>query len=456
LFDALFPSFADRHYLPYKEGTISDVELSQDELIVQHATEGDVSRVKILSEETAYNSDNREFKILIVEQPLIAIDTHRPNESGDKSALQESIAPCPRSYTYEECRSYLKQRYPSKFERIADHLNSLVRRFTFLPGYLDNATQTFKNWVFSVYVQLTDDVLEQPKVDFDPELVMIINCFVMGITYSYLSPVTRQEYEEEDADFVEKCKQMLTLNFRPVDLGANPVFANFVPSKGSHQSLLQMFELDNAFLKIQQLKLVLEEMSSETSRFIEANSYPFLKNKPQVLSDDLVAITILKLIDFVTKNSKSPIISEMKFIEHFSCESQDKNEFGYSFVTFQVAVEYISKYKISEVKKGKDHLKPRKTAPNKPCIMSNSDLVLPNNSVIDRAIRDLDQQALRHSPKKVEFNSPLDDLFNKLSMTMKEDIEETPKPTPKVAKENPNKNLGYLFYFFLNCTFFIN
>lgn len=132
-----------------------------------------------------------------------------------------------------------------------------------------------------------------------------------------------------------------------MQFGAQKVFSSFSVNSKILNELSNLHKKVTPMEKLRCFKNTLNLINEQVGQIVKENYSPILgtTNEPIcVMSDDLIAIVICVLAQAKLEH----LASEITFIQTFSWYLPRNNEFGYSFVTFEVAKEFIKNYDLND------------------------------------------------------------------------------------------------------------
>lgn len=135
-------------------------------------------------------------------------------------------------------------------------------------------------------------------------------------------------------------------NINPVDFGAQKAFESFTINAIIIEELSQIEKKTTPLEMLFCLRKTLDLVSEQMTNSVKSKYFPLGgKTDPIcIMSDDLIATVICVLTAVKPKRFESQI----NFIQTFSWNLPQNNEFGYSLVTFEVVKEFIKSYNFNQ------------------------------------------------------------------------------------------------------------
>lgn len=206
----------------------------------------------------------------------------------------------------------------------------------------------------------------------------------MGLTYPKLFPAIKKRFEKEDDLLNDKLVQLFKHNINPVFFGAQKAFESFTINNIIINQLAKLETKITPLEKLYCLRKTLDLISEQMTKSVENKFFP-LGGKSEticIMSDDLIATVICVL----TAVKLRQFSSDINFIQTFSWNLPQNNEFGYSLVTFEVAKEFIKSYNIdsnSSTDSSKDDIKSAESPHNSTTSLSTFSTI---SSPLDREL----------------------------------------------------------------------
>lgn len=182
----------------------------------------------------------------------------------------------------------------------------------------------------------------------------------MGLVHKKVFTATLKEFESDEKQLKRKLKELSENCPNLETLGTEPIFNSFEITTTMRNLLITLDNRITPLEKLNVLKNVLNMVSESLMKCIESERNPFDLTSKSVLPDDLVAATIF----LVSQVQPSNLFANIRYIQTFSWHLPSKNEFGYSLVTFEVALEFIKNFNSSQLVNSWSP--PSKTSPKEP------------------------------------------------------------------------------------------
>ncbi|XP_076453423.1 ankyrin repeat domain-containing protein 27-like isoform X2 [Babylonia areolata] len=348
---AINKDFAETHILrpsPYFKGELltihgnssRTVSLDEDAHTIT-TVEGFPSKViaRITSEELAYNKEYKQYRILILNQPLDP--QFQRNSAEDNTAIGQKR--CSQCVTLAECRQFLHS-IPS-FSKVAQKVDGAVRLFNsnymVLPNYLKDAASRLAI-ISAQGVEVCRKCVETKRaVDslWNDTLAIAMESYVMSQVHCKVMGVVQQHWSAADSRLQDKCRQQLGA-IRGEALGIQPRF--ICPLPEAVQELKRLSQLTTPREKLHCLKAVIDAVTSSIAAHLSRDVPPHLAlvaEKPSLTSDDLIPI----LVSLMGQTACQHMQSELVYMETFTWAStaKDMDDLSYCLVTFKAAAQYI-------------------------------------------------------------------------------------------------------------------
>ncbi|RWS12762.1 Ankyrin repeat domain-containing protein 27-like protein [Dinothrombium tinctorium] len=312
------------HYIPLISSDVEDVEIEECTIICTHKN-GIQQTIEILGEEIAYNSHNEQYRILLIKSPLVKRSTRetceqKPMDNASINSSRLNLLLRAYSYIFLRCEQYLRNSSSRITEEIAEKTKKLGETYMLLPTYLEDAAKRFKAVIDWGIMRFRNEGCDQSE-DEDGTLAICVESFVIGLAYDKIFEVVRKRCAHKDEDFYRKVQDLRCKNLTGVDFGAQSIFKD-LKRKPTTDHLSKLNKKITPLEKVNCLKKTADSINNVLGEHIKSFHLPF--DSPSqfesVTGDDLVAFT------------------------NFSWYLPSKNEFAYSLVTFEVAMEYIKHF----------------------------------------------------------------------------------------------------------------
>lgn len=168
---------------------------------------------------------------------------------------------------------------------------------------------------------------------------------MIGLSHPKLLAAIHSKCQKEDKSLYTKFIELYKRAINPVDFGAQKAFESFTINEVIIEELSRIESMSTPLEKLFCLRKTLDLVSDQMSRSVRNKFFP-LGGKCDpicIMSDDLIATVICVLTEVKPKRFESDI----NFIQTFSWNLPQNNEFGYSLVTFEVVKEFIKSYNFS-------------------------------------------------------------------------------------------------------------
>ncbi|XP_054156181.1 ankyrin repeat domain-containing protein 27-like [Oppia nitens] len=285
--------------------------------------------INILSEEIAYNNQCKEYRILICDNPLLNSSNRRIScECNHLSQDNTSLM------SFDDCEKFLVKLSPELTDSLKSEVDKFLNNQTVLPNYLNNTKELIQDIVEFGIQSFT-------SLSNDSQLGTAIESFVIGLCHHKLFLAINKYCERDDKKIYENFMKLFKRSINPVEFGAQKVFTNFTINPNILAELTDLEIKTTPLEKLYCLRKILDLVTDQLNKTVE-DYYRYLPIGPKrdpicIMSDDLIAT----LICVLTTHKPKQFESEITFIQTFSWNIPQNNEFGYSLVTFEVVKEFI-------------------------------------------------------------------------------------------------------------------
>ena len=265
----------------------------------------------------------------------------------------------------------------------------------------------FQNHPLLPEIATTDSYLETAIERFVlcPVCVQILlNSFfasyVIGLSHPKLLSAINSKCEREDNSLYKKFNELSKRNINPVDFGAQKAFESFTINAVIIEELSRMERMTTPLDKLFCLRKTLDLVSDQLTRSVKNKFFPLGGKTDQIciMSDDLIATVICVLTTVKPKRFES----EINFIQTFSWNLPQNNEFGYSLVTFEVVKEFIKNYNLSQNESPKCDKREEKRSENQYCCSPYSKSFSTLSSPFDKELENISKMI---GKTNIEFDS---------------------------------------------------
>jgi len=296
-----------------------------------------------------------------------------------------------------------------------------MKTYIILPKYLNDAKDRFKviiDWGIENFESLPN--LPEMATN-DSQLDSAIESYIIGLTDPKLLDAINKCYKNEDELLYNKFTQMSERHINPVEFGSQQVFESFTINAIIREELSRIESKVTPLEKLYSLRKTLDLVTEQMNKSVQERHFPLVaKSEPIcIMSDDLIAAVICVLTAVQPKRFES----EINFIQTFSWNLPQNNEFGYSLVTFEVVKEFIKNYNLSQNShqmNAKSELKGRQSGDNGSLSPNYSYISSPLDRELEKISKMIDISSIgsnssqsRHSGHEV--NDDLGEFLGSLS-----------------------------------------
>lgn len=382
------------HYTPLQVGyAADDIEIDGKRLIIHHdgttktnyscnnntnskqqRLDGTNSNrvIKILAEEIGHNSENRPYRLLIIDDVLISTTTsarvtiNHGSDQRQSNLLTKSLSlfgartrdrvtyvePPQKLHDHYDCSRYLESISQQLTVELECKVQRIQSKYMILSHYLQDAADRI--------AQLTETFIpryiERIEVDRHPRSEKVIEFigisvenYAIHLLHGKLIASIYHRYEKNDAKFEQKLELIRQTHVSVCQLGAQEAFEaleiddkvkNYVRSIATLQSPLAMV---NTLVKIVDgISSSLDNCVRASQLVTEFDAREEIVESVSICSDDLIASLIFALVHA----RPSRIYSLSKYLELFNWSARDRA--AYYTATFHVVVQYIYNYLSSD------------------------------------------------------------------------------------------------------------
>lgn len=456
------------HFLPYNSKQNFHVQIDHGYIrVTKGFGDQNQTKIKILNEETAYNSANQTYSIFIIESPLISSLNCKLNYETQQSTSQDV-----QLVSFDDCQKFLRQVSPSELSALQCKITQLVKSYILLPDYIADLTKRLKQLIdasieaFASAQQCHSGksaagaAQERHRTGGRPGaaapavnrelLCSVVESYSVGLIYEPLIGLIRKKLAAADRTFVQRARalkgegggssnggkqqhQQQQQRLAPSAFGAQAAFERFtIPP-----TLVTAFEEISAqvtpLAKVDAMRRTLDAVNDALKRTVDEHRSP-LDAHPEtvfIMSDDLIAAVICVLA------TCEPVAfcADIEFIHSFSWYLPQNSELGYSLVTFEVAKEYIQNHTHQNSSSGSSSTTARQQQPNRQLFGGGSSSSSSTRPLYNR------QKSL---PVAYSQFSHLDKEIDKISQMLESSDLQLKEPSPLSSKAK-NEELGGFF-----------
>ncbi|KAH9525727.1 hypothetical protein Btru_002215 [Bulinus truncatus] len=336
------PYFKDQ-YLTTHSSNSKTLALSDDGLYISTIKGfSDVRNVRILGEELAYNKVYKQYKIIIMEEPL---DSKFKKENSHDCEVSDKHLYTSKQ-TARECTEFLHSF--SEFKEILQMLNQKIQNFRnhymVLEDYLDDAASRLQDICTQTLVEMLSKL--KPPLSSDIRLKDIlaeaIESYLLNAVYDKVFMVISRQQQIQDRFLLTKCQKVNKI--RPEQIGVRKEFSCPLPK--AVVELANIGSLQTPREKIVCLKSTVDNITEGVSGFLQdfaqiPNPAGIEAGNPEICitSDDLIPI----LVTVIAKAKCCHLSSDLFYVDHFMWTSadRDRDDLGFCLVSFKAAVQYM-------------------------------------------------------------------------------------------------------------------
>lgn len=356
------------HFTPLQVGySADDIEMDGKWLII-HPTrqptsgatndgEQSVRKIRILAEEIGYNSENKPYRLLLIDKPLD--DGRRPSSGGQSRqgmALLRSLSLFgPRKeksqsapdllLDHYDCSRYLEsisQQLTVELEREVQQIQS---KYMILSQYLQDAADRVAQ-LTETFIQRYVELVGEKTID---SIRTSVENYAIHLLHGKLIASIYHRYERCDAKFDQKLELIRQSHSNVCQLGAQEPFRELEIDDKVINNLRDVASQQSPLAIVNTIVKIVDGINSNLNDCVrsrrllmdlEASSNHEPKESVSICSDDLIASLIFALV----QARPSRVYSMSKYLELFNWSARDKA--AYYTATFHVVVQYIYNYRI--------------------------------------------------------------------------------------------------------------
>lgn len=309
-------------------------------------------RVNILAEEKGYNAYNKEYRTLLVDQPLfveisvplIIKNILTPRARGN--LLNLKLIKHSQLVNHESCLKFLETISQQVTTKLELDVRQMQSNYMILSHYLNDAANRHKDLVES-YIGKFESSLEVNDLsscdNVQRSVRIAVENYVIYLMHGKLMASVYQLHHKEESILKQNYAKISATKSSICDLGAQKCFINFsvtaeILSEIRKLPLLQCpISMVTCLIRI--IKLISHSLT-DCVRFERLLSLDEETEQVSICSDDLIASFALAL----ARASIDNLYSVAKYLEIFGWSSTDRDQAAYCVATFQIVVQYILDY----------------------------------------------------------------------------------------------------------------
>ena len=369
---SLFYTKTYRHYNPLQVGYYEDIEIDEKKLACHFGAKRPKEKVEIaiIAEEIGYNSNNREFRTLLIERPLVC-PTSRPQlirsilgpltplrSTSLAFARQRKLERSKQLRHHDDCAKYLECVSNELTTNLEGEVGRLQSNYIILSQYLQDAATRIKQLV-EQYIPKFEFKIEQSGIRVSEtirrSIRLAVENHVVHLLHGKLITTIHDLHEKDDEILIEKFKLISNSKVTLCELGAQKIFADFSPDQDLLREFKQLTSLQSpiaivsALLKlVDSINLALNQ-SVRLRRLMGTTTIGLSGDKPNqtvsICSDDLIA----SFVFILAKATPNNLYSLTEYLNTFGWSSCSNDQPAYYVATLELVIQYISNYNASQV-----------------------------------------------------------------------------------------------------------
>lgn len=311
--------------------------------------------VNILAEERGYNVNNKEYKTLLIDTPLLTL----PN----KSFIVSLFSPLsPRNSTHQrnrikkppkpiqdhdDCLKYLEYISHEITIDLERDIKRLQSNYLILSKYLEDAAERIRNLAedyiprYEVAIGLSNETV----CDSIRQIIRLaVENHIVHLMHGKLMASIFNNHRRDDEVLSRKLNEIHRAKLTICQLGAQSTFSNFIVTDETHQELKRLSSLQSPLAVVSSLIKLVGLISDALNQSVKfkylAGDCGTREEKVLICSDDLIASFV-----YVLANTKPVnLFCISRYLETFGWTSIAKDQAAYYTATFQIVIQYIYNY----------------------------------------------------------------------------------------------------------------
>lgn len=317
--------------------------------------------VEILAEQIGYNVNNKEYKTILIDRPLLAPDSGGSSSgSGSiggplllRSILSPTFRPSPKKrrrqppralLDHNDCFQYLECLSHSVTKDLESDVKRLQSNYLILAEYLDDAATRIRDLVecyLARYATLaTADDDESLSDSVRRSICLSIENVAVHLLHNKLMAAIKLSHKDDDKLLLEKFQAIRDAKLNICQLGAQTFFDEFVLNEEILRELRQLPTLESPQEIVSCLMRSVALISEALNQSVRFKLLMGTGDKATICSDDLIASFVFAL----AKAKPNHLYSVSKYLEIFSWHSSARDQAAYYVATFQIVVQYVLGY----------------------------------------------------------------------------------------------------------------
>lgn len=335
-------------------GHIDDVEIDGRKMFCSLVKKRPVKRIRvnIIAEEKGYNAYNKEYRTLLVDQPLFA-------EHSVPLIIKNILTPRPRTSPtnlklirhsqltdHESCSKFLETISQQLIVKLERDVKQMQSNYMILSHYLTDAANKYKD-LAELYLGRFESSIDSENLSSSEELRRSIRIavenYIIYLMHGKLMASVLKLHVNEETILKKNYEIICSAKTSICDLGAQECFINFSVTSELISEIRKLPLLQSPIAIVNCLIRVIRIISHDLTscvRFERLLSVCASDELVSICSDDLIASFALTLAQAKIDN----LYSVAKYLEVFGWSSVDRDQAAYCVATFQIVVHYIVDY----------------------------------------------------------------------------------------------------------------
>lgn len=353
-----------RHFNPLQVSNFEDIELDGRQLFVYRNDKKTSDRmvVNILAEEVGYNIYNKEYKIILIDQPL-SISTNKPFTVGNifaplspantmiqRKRLTKLLKPPKPLKSHDDCSKYLEYISQELTTDLELKVKRLQSNYMILSSYLNDAASRIK--------KLTENYIPKYEMSIEDKnnticesvrqaIRLSVENYVVYLLHGKLMASIYNKHEKDDKILMKKFEDIRNSKMTICHLGAQKAFEDFILNEEILRHIKRFCSLQSPLAIVTNLVKIFDSISEALNQSVKFKNV--IGNEEDehdvvsICSDDLIATLVFSLAHSRPTN----LYSIGKYLDTFGWSSNEKDQAAYYTATFQIVIHYVFNYKKS-------------------------------------------------------------------------------------------------------------
>lgn len=368
---------------------IRDIEIEGRKLVVNMSKSRLNERISIniLAEEIGINSNNREYRTILIDRPLIDLESNQfPSLMIQKkvnSIISEPITPKLLSNlsssqligfniknlkNQDDCSRYLESISQKITLNLESDMKLMQSNYIIISKFLNDAAERMKNLCESYipqYENIVVKILESNQNSKNSkkysENITFLNCdnirlairisvetYTCYLLHGKLMTSLYSLYEDDDEKLMKNYQLIMESAPDISHLGAQAVFSDYCLSEQLVEELELLPQLQSPLAILSSLTRIIELINFSLNLAVELSKHSHFDHRLgannfetiSICSDDLIASLVYSL----ARVKPAKLFSLSKYLDLFGWTSTSYDQPAYYAATFQVVVLYIHGY----------------------------------------------------------------------------------------------------------------